>query len=186
MDRTPADWHRPTLLLVDDETAVRQTMLRTLERESCRVVQAASAVEAMQVLKETPVHVVLSDHNMPGLTGLELLRFIKNSFPEIVRVIITASNDFDMAVQAINLGEVSRFVRKPWVDGELCSVIRQCFEQAALVREVGKLRALARKQSAEMQELEQRHPGILDVRRDSSGAILLDVDPVNAIDIWSD
>jgi DNA-binding NtrC family response regulator len=164
----------PTLLVVDDEPATRRSLVRALDDEPYDVVQASSGDEALEILGKRRVHVVLSDHNMPGMTGLEFLRHVKLRWPTVARLMVTANDEFDTAVRAINVGEVSRFIRKPWDDEELRCSIRRAFELVALEREVRALRAEARRHLSVLRDLESRHPGISRVDRDARGAILIE------------
>lgn len=163
----------PTLLIVDDERTTRRAMSRALS-DIAPIVEAESADEALQILQSQPIHVILSDHDMPGMTGMDLLRMVRLRWPLIQRLVITASHDFDVAVRAINLGEVSRFVTKPWHDDELRCSVQQAFEHADLEREVHRLREQVRKQRSMLDELERNHPGITQLKRDARGAIVLD------------
>lgn len=172
--RRPTTTTGPALLIVDDEKAMLRSLRRCLEDEGYRILEAGSAEEALKILATTPVHVVLSDHNMPGMEGLDLLRMVRLRHPNIVRMIVTANREFDVAVRAINLGEVSRFVVKPWNDDDLVCSVRQAFEQAAIERELRKLRDHARRTVDELHALEQTYPGITSLRRDVDGAIVVD------------
>jgi two-component system probable response regulator PhcQ len=163
----------PTILIVDDEAPMRRAILRALDDAPYRFLQAASGEEALEILGKEKVHVVLSDHNMPGMSGLDLLRMIRLRHSEVVRMICTANHDFETAVRAINLGEVSRFISKPWDDEELRCSVRIAFETAAVEREVRQLRTQARRQLSELRDLEKRYPGIGSVTRDRDGAILV-------------
>jgi DNA-binding NtrC family response regulator len=178
----------PTLLIVDDEAEMRRALKRTLDEEPYRILEADGAQAAMAILAREPVHVVLSDHNMPGMSGLDLLRTIALRWPSVVRMMVTATHEFDVAVRAINLGEVSRFITKPWDDEELVTSVRTAFAHAALEREVRILRKQARKHATMLTELETRFPGISHVKRDRAGAVLLtDVDGRVADDaLWGD
>ena len=164
----------PTLLIVDDEDSMRRTLKRAIDEEPYAVIEASSAQMALEILAKETVHVILSDHNMPGMVGLDLLRMVKLRHSSVVRMMVTANDEFDVAVRAINLGEVSRFIRKPWDDDELRCSIRQAFEQAALEREVKQLRRQARRHLAELGELEKRYPGIATINRDARGAIVVE------------
>jgi DNA-binding NtrC family response regulator len=187
---TDAPQAMPTLLIVDDEAPMRRSLRRCLADEGYRILEASSAEEALKILSVESVHVVLSDHNMPGMCGLDLLRTIRLRHPKLVRMIVTANREFDTAVRAINLGEVSRFVCKPWNDDELACSVRQAFEQAALERELRKLRAHAKRTVDELRTLEQRHPGITTLRRDGDGAIVVeeigDDGAIQGDAIWKD
>lgn len=161
----------PTILVVDDEAPIRRAILRALGDEPYRRLEASSGDEALAILAREPVHVILSDHNMPGMCGLDLLRMVRLRHPSVVRLMITANDEFDVAVRAINLGEVSRFLRKPFDDEELVCSVRQAFDTAAVERELKKLRERARRTVDEMKALEKVYPGIGVVRRDRAGAI---------------
>lgn len=181
----------PTLLIVDDEATMRRAVRRTLDDEGYRLIEAASGAEALEILAKQSVHVVVSDHDMPGMTGLDLLRMIRLKHPTLVRIMLTASSDLDVAVRAINLGEVSRFIRKPWRDDELVCSVRQAFDQAAVERELRKLRRQARRTLDQLHMLEESHPGITKLRRNRAGAIVIDedLDANGALDveaIWRD
>lgn len=163
----------PKLLIVDDERATRRAMARALS-DVAPIVEAESAEEALQVLASEPVAVILSDHDMPGMTGMDLLRMVRLRWPLVQRLVITASHDFDVAVRAINLGEVARFVTKPWQDDELRCSVQQAFEHAELEREVQRLREQVRRTHSALEDLERRFPGITHLTRDERGAILLE------------
>ncbi|GAC1597289.1 MAG: hypothetical protein NVS3B20_20110 [Polyangiales bacterium] len=164
----------PTLLIVDDEAHIRRSLVRVLSDQSFRVIEVACAEAALEVLRRESVQVIVADHNMAGMTGLDLLRSVRLRHPTVVRMMLTANDDVDVCVRAINLGEVHRLVRKPWKDDELCCTVRQAFEHAALEHELRILRKQARRQLADLRELEALHPGILSVRRDETGAINLE------------
>lgn len=164
----------PTLLIVDDEPRMLRSLRRCLDDCGYRILEASSAEDALKILASMPIHVVLSDHNMPGMTGLDLLRTIRLRHPNVVRMIVTANQEFEVAVRAINLGEVSRFVCKPWDDAELACSVRQAFEQAAVERELKKLRAHAKRTVDSLRALERAHPGITSLQRDDGGAIVID------------
>lgn len=163
----------PTLLIVDDERTTRRAMARALS-DVAPIVEAESAEEALQILASRPISVLLSDHDMPGMSGMDLLRMVRLRWPLIQRLVITASHDFDVAVRAINLGEVARFVTKPWQDDELRCSVQQALEHAELEREVHRLREQVRKQRSMLDDLERAHPGITQLKRDARGAILLE------------
>ena len=180
----------PTLLLVDDEPDVLRLLGRHLADEGYDIVRASTIAEALDVLRARPVHVLLSDHNLAESTGLDLLRKVRMLHPTVVRLMMTASREFDVVVGAINQGEVARMVTKPWREDDLRCTLRLAFEQAALDREVRKLRRLAREASNTLATLERDHPGITKLRRDGRGAIELDeIDEAGAIKsehIWTE
>lgn len=113
----------PMVLYVDDERANRvvfSASFGNLFRVKC----AADGQEALDILGREQVAVVLSDQRMPGMTGDELLRQVKKSYPDVVRVVITAHADLEPILAAINEGLVARYIIKPWDRVELEQLLR--------------------------------------------------------------
>ena len=86
------------ILFVDDEENVLKAMCRIFRQENYTMMTASSGAEALEVLQKEAVHVVISDHRMPGMTGAELLRKIKTLYPQTIRIMLTGHAD----VNAIN------------------------------------------------------------------------------------
>ena len=122
----------PTILFVDDEQAVLRAMQRLFRRSQVRVLTAASAQHALAVLDDEQVHVVVADQRMPGGDGTELLRTVRDRYPDTVRCILSGYAEMHAVVAAINEGNVYRFIAKPWDDEELTAVIHECIAQAQL------------------------------------------------------
>ena len=95
---------------------------------------------ALQALASQPVGVLLTDQRMPGMTGIELCERARDLHPEVLRVVVTAYSDERTAIDAINRGRVSRFVRKPWDEVELRQVLRDCVARVFLAQTVRELR----------------------------------------------
>src|SRR5438093_11922041 len=113
-----------SFLVVDDEPQVLDSIYDLFRREFV-VFRAANASEARSVLRKEPIHIVMSDQRMPDVTGVELLREIKQEYPDTVRLIFTAHADLNVVVGAINEGQVFRYVEKGSGPDELRSAIRQ-------------------------------------------------------------
>jgi DNA-binding NtrC family response regulator len=124
-----------TLLVVDDEALLCNALGRTLRREGYRVLTATHPEQGLQVLRSTPVDLVLSDHLMPQMTGLEFLARVRDRHPDCVRVMLTGHADMEVAIEAINRGDIFRFLTKPWDDTELKVVLHCALEQLDLQRE---------------------------------------------------
>ncbi|WP_305043737.1 response regulator, partial [Geoalkalibacter sp.] len=114
-----------TILFVDDEPNVRNAMQRLFSDSEINVVLAADGPEALSVLCSQPVAVMVADHRMPGMSGTELLERARDLSPETVRVMLTAHADLQTALDAINQGEVFRFVLKPWENEHLQAVVEE-------------------------------------------------------------
>jgi len=109
-----------TVLFVDDEQSIRSSLERMyLERDDLRCLFAASGPEALAIMEQQEVGVVVSDYLMPGMRGIEFLSRVKARWPQTVRIMMTAYADLSIAIDAINKSEAYRFVTKPWNNQEL-------------------------------------------------------------------
>jgi len=110
------------ILFVDDEERIL-TALRSVFRASYQVLTATNGVEALELVRKFQPHVVVSDQRMPGMTGVELLRQVKEMAPVTVRLLLTGYSDLAAIVGSVNEGEVFRFVSKPWDNQEILETI---------------------------------------------------------------
>ncbi|MCX6639145.1 MAG: response regulator [bacterium] len=115
----------PKALFVDDEPFVLKALRRIFMDDNLDIGFACNGEEALQYLQETEVDVILSDHNMPGLTGVEFLAKAKEIQPDAIRMLITGRGDMELALKAINEGSIYKFFCKPWEDDDLrISILR--------------------------------------------------------------
>jgi two-component system, probable response regulator PhcQ len=162
------------VLIVDDEENVCRALRRTLRKEGYELFVASQPSEALELLKTTPVDVVLSDHLMPNMTGLEFLKIVHDRCPDSLRIMLTGHADMQTAIDAINHGEIYRLLTKPWDDTELKVTLHLAFEQLELERENRKLLAMVRRQQDLIESLETQYPGIGELVRDAGGRIVID------------
>jgi len=134
------------VLIVDDEPNICQALRRAMHREPYEVLSAASADEAMKLLSERDIDVVIADENMPGLKGNMLLARIRNQWPDVVRMMLTGDARLETVVSAVNRGEIFRFFIKPANEAEIIVSVREAMKIRALKRETGRLLATVRKQ----------------------------------------
>ena len=120
-----------TLLCVDDEPGVLRALQRLLRKEDYRYLTAVGGEEALRRLEHRPVQVVLTDQRMPGMTGTALLQIVKHRYPDTVRVVLSGYAEAHTILDAINQGEIYRFIPKPWDDETLKVTLRQCFDHHA-------------------------------------------------------
>lgn len=113
-------------MIVDDEPAILQ-LVSILLRGSYALLTAGNGDEALAMLRTHRVDLVLSDHKMPGMTGVELLRHARDLQPHAVRILMTAFADLQTVIDAINLAGVNKFVQKPWDPDHLVGVIHGSF-----------------------------------------------------------
>jgi adenylate cyclase len=106
------------LLYVDDE---QQNLFsfRASFRKHYNIYTANNVKEGIEVLKQTPIHLVITDQRMPDMTGVEFLENVLRDYPDAVRIILTGFSDIDAIVRAINTGRVFRYITKPWDENEL-------------------------------------------------------------------
>lgn len=115
-----------SVLYVDDE-AQNLTAFKANFRKIFNVYLAESASEALDIIKSTQVDVVITDHMMPEVSGVDLLEILKRDFPLIGRILITGCNDINIVIEAINRCEVFRFLTKPWVKEDLTQTIESSY-----------------------------------------------------------
>lgn len=115
------------ILFVDDETA-NLRVLERLFRNTYEVINAASGTEALELLTEHDVAVIISDQRMPGMTGIEFLKRAAEMRPQTVRIILTGYTDATALVEAINSGVVYKYVTKPWVNEDLQQTVKRALQ----------------------------------------------------------
>lgn len=162
------------ILIVDDEENVLKALRRSLRKEGYELFFASQPNEALELLKTQRVDLVLSDHLMPNMTGLEFLKIVRDRHPDCLRMMLTGHADMQTAIDAINHGEIYRFLTKPWDDTEIKVTLHLSFEQLDLERENRRLLATVRRQHDLIRSIERDYPGIGHIVRDANGAIVLD------------
>jgi len=113
-----------TILFVDDERNYLAYTSSIFENRGFNILTANCALEALKIVEERSVAVVVSDNEMPGMRGVELLTRIKEISPHTVKIMMTASADLATTLAAINSGEVFRFVLKPWKKAEMLRAVK--------------------------------------------------------------
>ncbi len=122
-----------TILIVDDEPVVLTALKFTLEREGFHVVACTSPLKALAILQERDFAVIISDQRMPEMMGLDFLIESRRLRPYASRILITAVLALPTIVDAINKGEIFRFVAKPWLREELVATVRNAVQRHELV-----------------------------------------------------
>lgn len=156
--------HKPAVLIVDDEPAATKYLSRQLEllQDEFRVICAQSAEEALRCVQDEAgaVAVVMTDQRMPGMHGKELLSELKQSHPTIVRILTSAWGEVDVALGAVNEGQIFRYRQKPWQAQELLRLFRTALVQhRQLVAQRDYSRTHADQQFAELRQ--QRYGRLL-------------------------
>jgi two-component system probable response regulator PhcQ len=184
LPQAPADstqTARITVLLVDDEPKILSGLRVALRKYPFDILTADSAQAALALLDEQPVDVLVSDEQMPQVSGSQLLAIVRQQHPRTVRIILTGHASLDAAVRAINEGEVYRFLTKPCNPIELAVTIQQGVQLRELAQQSSRLLSRAQQQQAVLRDLESRHPGISELKVDAGGAILLEAGDVQSL-----
>ncbi len=123
---------RGQLLLVDDEEEILGALRRQFRRRY-DVHTAASAGEGLEILYRHPIHVIISDQRMPGMTGDAFYSKVRSDYPDAIRLLLTGYSDIGAVIRAINEGSVYRYITKPWDPAELDATVDQAFERFGLI-----------------------------------------------------
>ena len=142
-----------TVLFVDDEVNILRAVQRLLRNEPCRVLTASRGAEALELLANDAAQVVVSDQRMPEMNGVELLLAVRDRHPDAVRMMLTGYTEMNVAVEAINHGEIYRLITKPWNDEELKATLRQAFDHYDLKSEIRRLNQVTREQNLRLQDM---------------------------------
>ncbi len=117
------------ILLVDDDSNVRDTVRRQLSRvPSWHIAEAETGAAALEHCARYRVDVVVSDFDMPGMSGLELLELLRVAHPSTIRLLLTGHDDLHLCLHALNQGVAHRFVCKPWDHVDLRTVVKESLQ----------------------------------------------------------
>ncbi len=118
---------KPTVLYIDDQRDNRVVFKATF-RDAFNVLAVNGLEEALAYLESREVHVVISDQRMPGLAGSEVLCRIKERFPRVRRMLITAYADLQALVDALNQAGVCHYIHKPWDTGDVLKAVNAAWQ----------------------------------------------------------
>ena len=141
-----------TILVVDDEPDVVRSV-QDLLRLDYKVRGATSAKQGEEVLESDEIHVVMTDQRMPGITGVEFLSHVRGEHPDAIRLLFTGYADIHAVIDAINQGNVYRYITKPWDPDELQTIIREACERYDLLVERKKMLAELQEKNNELQRV---------------------------------
>jgi DNA-binding NtrC family response regulator len=153
--------HR-TVLLVDDDENVRDSLDKIIEGAGHTCFVAENGPQALAMLRKRAVHAIITDHDMPGMDGVELLKLVSTRYPQIARILITGRADAQTAVRAINVGQAYRYLNKPCRSAELLTTLHFAFEVSDAEVESRRLGDQLRVQTAMLAEIRTRFPGVVE------------------------
>ena len=148
------------ILVVDDEPNIVSALRRMLRANGYQVQTAPSGRDALALLDERAVDLIISDMRMPEMDGAEFLRRSRERVPDAVRILLTGYADIGSTIAAVNDGEIFRYVSKPWNDEALLRTLRDALQRKQLERERDQLLKTVTQQHGEL----QRHAELLEQR----------------------
>ncbi len=119
------------ILFVDDEPQILQSIKRLFANQGYEVLTCVSPSEALELLKNKPVKVIVSDYRMPAMNGAEFLKKARVIRPEAVRLVLSGYTDAQGVTELIEKGEIYKFLMKPWDNDEIKTAIREAFAYQA-------------------------------------------------------
>jgi len=171
---------RHCVLVVDDEQEILDSLRRTLRNEPYEVLTTTSPSFALERIAAGDVDLLLSDIDMPEMTGVELVARVRRSHPEVVRLLLTGDASLQTALRAINDGEVLRYLTKPWDKEELRATLRSALQRLDELRRASRADRIAGEQRQLLVELEAEHPVIQSFSL-VDGEYEIDVDGMQAV-----
>ncbi len=147
--------HTWVVLCVDDEPNILSALRRLLRPSGYRVLMAESGAEGLELMASEQVDLVISDMRMPNMDGAAFLAAVKAGWPDVVRILLTGYADMASTIDAINRGEIFRYVTKPWVDSDMLLTLRQGLERKALEADKRRLEALTQQQNETLRQLNE-------------------------------
>ena len=141
------------ILCVDDEPSILSSLRRLFRANGYRILTAESGAAGLAMLETEPVDLIISDMRMPEMDGAQFLEKVRNSWPDTIRLLLTGYSDIQSILDAINRGEIFRYITKPWDDNDILLVVRHALERKALEQEKRRLEELSQRQNEELKEL---------------------------------
>lgn len=163
------------ILIVDDEENILATMSRLLRSEGRQILLANNVTDALEKLKANcGADLVISDNKMPDMSGIDFLVKVRQLYPHSVRILVTGYPDLEAAINAINKGQVYRFISKPWENEEIKLIVKQALEYCDVLRDNRVLIDIARQQADMLKNFETKHPEINKEEFDKSGLYIIE------------
>ena len=147
------DKFKHTILVVDDEEGILKALRRLLKNLEADVITVNNGSEALEILKNNQVSLIISDQRMPEMTGVELLHRSRDISPNSVRILLTGYADIEATIEAINSGAIKYYFNKPWDDEFLLSRIRESLDLYKMAVENKKLNILLYRQNEKLKNL---------------------------------
>lgn len=165
----------PVVVIVDDDREILQTITRTLRGEPYRLHTFDDPTKVLAFIAEHRVDVLVSDIDMPQMSGLELMGRARERIPHAARIIVSGVTSIDSAIKAINDGAVHRFLRKPFDPGELRQAVASASADTVARAELSESRRSRDTTGVWRTRMERECPALFRIPRDAEGSYVLDV-----------
>jgi len=150
-DKVPA-----TVLFVDDEANILSSLKRLFRPLGYRIFTAESGAQGLEIMDREIVDLVVSDMRMPEMDGAQFLEKVRERWPDAVRILLTGYAEIGSTIDAINKGQIYRYVSKPWEDNDITLTVKYALQQKLLEHEKLRLEKLTNKQNEELVSLNAR------------------------------
>jgi len=167
----------PLVVCVDDDEAMLATVARCLKREAIEIRATLSASEALSWISTDEVAVLVSDYDMPEMTGAQLAGHARRVRPETVRILLTGKRTLETAIDGINQGEIFKFLNKPFDNEVLRQSVRSGVERNKELLAMSGDRERRERREALRAALEAEYPGISHVEHRSDDVCVVTADP---------
>ncbi|MFT5839092.1 MAG: response regulator RpfG family c-di-GMP phosphodiesterase [Flavobacteriales bacterium] len=122
-----------TVLCVDDELNILKSMKRMLYKQDYQLLLAQSGAQALALMQQHDVHLIISDMKMPGMSGAQLLEEVAKFYTNTYRILLTGYADIESTVDAFNKGKIHCLLQKPWDNKEIINAIEEGLAKAKLL-----------------------------------------------------
>lgn len=154
MNELATDLNAPAnLLFVDDEPNVLKALRRLFRGSEYAVHIAETGVAGLEILRQQPIDLIISDMRMPQMDGAEFLTRAAEAWPDAVRILLTGYADMESTIAAVNNGKIYSYCSKPWEDSDLKILVNNALEQKRLRDERRQLFEIINRQNQELKEL---------------------------------
>lgn len=138
------------LLFVDDEPNILSSLRRLFRSQGYQIQTAESGAAGLKAMEAESFDLVISDMRMPEMDGARFLEHVRTLYPNTIRILLTGYSDVQSIQDAINRGEIYRYINKPWDDNDIMLVVRHALERHTLEQEKQRLEALTHSQNEEL------------------------------------
>lgn len=145
--------NKATLLLVDDEQNILRSLRRLFRPLGYTVLTAEGGSEALGILEQNEVDLVISDMRMPEMDGAELLSRVASQWPGTIRILLTGFADLTSTIKAVNDGNIYKYISKPWEDSDIKLTVQHALDAKFLQAERNRLLELTQRQNEELKDL---------------------------------